>query len=214
MDTTSWPPHTTLATLTKREATFLRRQGIAARWVLDATPIRDWTMSVCQARMIETSTYLVVGHRPRCPAGHRLTNRRGRCVQCDPAILKKTREAVRHGHVYLAESAGTGLVKIGSCNDLTKRERELNHHDTYAGARDWRIRDSHFTIACGMFETALHRRLDRHRVDGRSDRYGTPQRTRELFGCSYRTARRHMLDEIVTTASLYAEIESLCADYC
>lgn len=198
------------ARLTKREIAFLARERIPTRWVMNARPFRDCNLAHCRQKMVETSTYLAFCYGPRCGFRHRLMNRRGKCVQCDQTLLERTRMSIRYAYVYLAESVTSRLVKVGSCTDLDKRERELNRHDKYAGATDWRIRASHYTIAAGMFEESLKRRLRRHQVACLSDRYGKPQQAREAFRCSYRTARRYLARELKSSASFYAEIEAEC----
>src|SRR5947209_3533124 len=76
------------ATLTQREQRLLVREGIPRRWVADCKHFR--TLVDCRSWMESTSTCLAVGFR-QCQSGHRLMNKRGKCVQCDPKLLGWTR---------------------------------------------------------------------------------------------------------------------------
>lgn len=93
--------------LTKEEQRFLDREAIPHRWVSNVRQFH--TLAECHWWMDTTSTCVGVGFR-RCDKGHRLMNKRGRCIQCTPALLKRTRRWIQYGYVYLAESKATGLI--------------------------------------------------------------------------------------------------------
>ena len=194
--------------LTKREKAFLGREGIAARWVLDASRFNFSTLSDCRWMMVTTSTCLAVGFG-RCERRHRLMNSRGKCVQCDRRLLKRTRRWIGYGYVYLAESRSLKLIKLGSCQDLGERQRTLIA-DGYAGACDWKLRIYHATIAAEMFEHDLRRRLARHQVRITYMRYGQEIRAQEVYRCSYRTAKKHLEAELAASFSPYLAIAGEC----
>jgi hypothetical protein len=194
------------AKLTKRERSFLDKQGIPSRWVVDVSGLP--TISDCYWYMVGTSTCLAVGFG-RCEQGHRLMNRRGKCVQCDPRLLMRTRRWIRHGYVYLAESPSLKLIKLGSCQDLAERHRTLNA-EGYAGAYDWRLRIYHSTIAAEMFEHDVRRRLAPHQLDTTYFRYGRETRAQEVYRCTYRTAKKHLEAELAESFSHYLTIAGDC----
>ena len=200
------------ATLLKRERQLLDREGIPGRWVLDATDLRAWSLAHCRSTMTESSTCLAVGFR-RCDRGHRLMNSRGKCVQCDPGLLRQTRRWTQRGFVYLAVSRSMKLVKLGSCQDLEERQRTLRDH-TWAGASDWRLRDHHCTIAAGMFEHDVSKRLARFQVITPYNRYGRNTYTREVYNCCFRTAKKHFEAEIGGSFAHYWNIAIQCEEEC
>jgi hypothetical protein len=192
--------------LNQREYLFLQREGIHPRWVADCSYF--YTLRDCRDWMETTSTCLAVGFR-RCPKRHRLMNKRGKCVQCDAALLGWTRRWIRHGFVYLAESPSTSLIKLGSCQDLGERSATLNDH-TWAGASDWRMRHSFYTIAAEMFENAVGNRLSKFRCETTYWRYNRETTTREVFECSYQTAKRHFDAEFRASEAHFLLIQSQC----
>lgn len=184
------------------------REGIACRWVLDATPFYFLTLSDCRWMMLTTSTCLTVGFG-QCDRGHRLMNSRGKCVQCNPRLLIRTRRWIGYGYVYLAESPSLKLIKLGSCQDLAERHRTLNA-EGYAGAYDWRLRIYHSTIAAEMFEHDVRRRLARHQINLTYMRYGRETRAQEVYRCAYRTAKKHLEAELAESFSHYLTIAGAC----
>lgn len=138
-------------------------------------------------------------------------NKRGKCVQCNPALLGWARRWIQYGYVYLAESRATGLIKLGSCQDLQERLRTLNDH-TWAGASDWRMKLFHYTIAAEMFEYEVSKRLAAFRVVTSYWRYWRETSTREVYRCAYRTAKRHFEAELGLSAVHYLKIEMQCLD--
>jgi hypothetical protein len=138
----------------------------------------------------------------QCAFGHRLSNSRGRCVQCQPNLLNRTHRWIDDGFVYLAESKAVKLIKLGVCQDLTKREKTLNGH-TWAGTDDWTMRTYHWTIAAGMFEHAVGKRLERFKAVTSYFRYGRATSTKEVYVCSLRTAKNAMVAEVMNSSGIY-----------
>jgi hypothetical protein len=196
------------AKLTDRERRFLAMESIHPRWVLDASRYCCRTLVDCYWMMKTTSTTLAVGFR-RCEYGHRIMNSRGNCVQCNPRLLQRTRRWIRDGYVYLASSESTNLIKLGSCQDLDERTRTLRNH-CWAGTSDWRMRAYYETLAAEMLEHDISKRLLRFQVETEYKRYGRDTYTREVFACSYRTAKKHFDEEIRSSETHYRELEEQC----
>ncbi len=193
--------------LTHDEAAFLRSHSIARRWVFDASPFWFDSRASCVRTMNDFTTFLMVGWREYDDScvdhRHRLYNRDGRCVQCRPDKLDWLKRRLLKGFVYIASSQTGGLLKIGYTADWRLREWELSWHDRVADQTDWKIRSPFETMAAGVFETKLHRRLAHHNVPSTTNRYGVVRACNEVFGCAYRTARQHLNIERAENAALY-----------
>jgi hypothetical protein len=72
------------------------------------------------------------------------------------------------------------------------------------------MRIHHFTVAAEMFEHDVSKRLSRFRIDAPYWRYQRETSTREVYECSFRTARRHFEAELGASAVHYLEIEKQC----
>lgn len=171
--------------LTKSERQFLKDKEIGEHWLFDA--MRMPTIAECKRQMREANAFVAVGLR-RCDEGHRLTNGRGKCLQCNPGSLKHIRPWIEPGLVYLAESKEQRLVKVGNCKNLDARERTLNDH-TYAGAADWLMKAYCEAKQPARLEHRIGAELEDWRMVVSYDRYGKPTYGREVFHCTYRRAK-------------------------
>ena len=192
--------------LTMREKRFLAREGIPQRWVADASQCQ--TSGDRKFWMDTTSTCLAVGFH-RCEQGHRLANTRGKCVECDPSLLSRTRRWTAEGYVYLAESRWAKLIKLGSCGDFEERERTLNAR-TYAGYDDWCVRLCHYTVAAEMFEYEMSTHLERFTEPTLFLEYRRQKTAMEVYRCTFRTAKRHFERVLNEVGPRYNEIYLQC----
>lgn len=162
--------------LTGPERAFLVSQKIKPDHVLDARGMskEQWT-----ARAKAEGILFILGS-PCDAVGHRLRTRAGHCMQCNTATIAYIRRFAEPGHVYIAASKTTRLLKVGSCKDIGQRERNLRAHK-YGGATDWQIIAWAKTPRAGELEFDIQRMLAGVTVEGSYEKDGRIQRTRELL---------------------------------
>ena len=123
----------------------------------------------------------------KCVQGHRITNGKGKCLQCYPGQLIFIRRWMEQGFVYLAESKRLALIKVGTCKNLDERELSLNQH-TYGGSSDWVMKTWVESSHAGQLEHKLTLALKDWREEIEYDRYWKQTYGKELFCCTYRRA--------------------------
>ncbi|WP_082635246.1 GIY-YIG nuclease family protein [Sphingobium baderi] len=128
--------------------------------------------------------------------GHRLTNGKGRCIQCHPATIGFVLRHARPGWIYIAVAHGKQLTKVGIGADVEERLRQLNAH-RLAGISRWDLVYSDWSEKPATLEAELHRRLAKYRQEFSYDRKGG-QIGREVFACSAAQA-------ITALAEIYAD---------
>lgn len=174
------------ARIRKDELDFLEREGIGLHYVADMRDRVDWQH--CSEFLHAIDCYVAWGFR-QCSEGHRLTNSRGQCIQCDKQSIGFMRGWIHSGEVYLIVSAKGRLVKIGWAGDAEHRLKGLRA-ENHAGVSDWRPLRRLLCNQPARLEKALHDRLDRFREPTLYMRYNIARRSRELFSCSPATAVR------------------------
>ncbi|MEQ9331791.1 GIY-YIG nuclease family protein [Thalassobaculum sp.] len=162
--------------LTPSEKNFLYAQKIKPEHVLDA---RGMPSAVWKAKAKKEGFLFIIG-APCHAAGHRLRTRAGHCIQCDTAKIAYVRRSSQVGYVYIAASRIAGLLKIGSCIDLTQRQRNLRAQ-AYGGIEDWQIIAYSKTAMMGQVEFEINRKLEDLYVPGYYEKDGRTQHARELL---------------------------------
>uniref|UniRef100_UPI00345BDCA0 GIY-YIG nuclease family protein n=1 Tax=Sphingomonas bacterium TaxID=1895847 RepID=UPI00345BDCA0 len=139
----------------------------------------DWAS--CSDELRTVSCFFAWGFR-RCIFGHRLTNGRGRCLQCHPATVAFVLRHARPGWLYIAVADCKRLTKVGIGADVAERLRQLNAH-RLAGVCRWEAVHADWCKNPAALEAELHRRLAKYREESSYDRKGG-QVGREVFACS------------------------------
>lgn len=170
--------------LLKSERIFLSTHDIDEKFVFDAS--RCVSIADAKRQMSSLGKFLAFGFR-ECDSGHRIMNGRGVCMQCYPRKLSHIRGWITPGIVYLAESASSGLIKIGWCADATERQQTLNDHN-YGDASDWQMRNLCYAEQPAALEHAIDQKLRAWKEVIEYYRYRKLDRTRETYRCSYRRA--------------------------
>lgn len=179
--------------LTISERTFLESHGVLETHVADMRHRADW--ACCGEDLRDVGCFFAWGFR-ECVSGHRLTNGRGRCIQCHPSTIAFVLRHARPGWLYIAVAEGGRLTKVGIAGDVAARLRQLNAH-RLAGVREWRVVHSDWCRRPAALEAELMRRLAPQRRDVPYARKGG-QVSREVFVCSAGEA-------ITTLAEIYAD---------
>lgn len=180
--------------LTRADRAFLAAHNIPAEYVADMRDRADWAN--CSDELRQLCCYFAWGFRT-CDFGHRLTNSKGRCIQCHTSTIAFVLRHTRSGWLYIAEADGKQLTKVGVASDVQSRLAQLNAH-RLDGVSFWRVIYTDFCKNPAALEAELHRHLADYRRDLRYDRKGG-QVSREVFACAPATA----LDAL---AEIYHEI--------
>lgn len=161
------------------EGAFLAAHAIPAEYVADMQHRADWAN--CSDELRAVCCYFAWGFR-ECASGHRLTNSRGRCIQCYPSTIAFVLRHARPGWLYIAAADGKPLTKVGIASDVDSRLAQLNAH-RLAGVCRWQAVHRDFCERPAALEAELHRRLRKYRHDLPYDRKGG-QVGREVFCCT------------------------------
>ena len=97
-----------IAKLTSTQKNFLDRHGVPTSKVLNATGMKR---AAYQALMKPGGFQVAVGVAPCAKGGHRMRNRFGHCLQCNPAAFAFERRYEQSAAVYVAQSNRTGMLK-------------------------------------------------------------------------------------------------------
>ena len=179
--------------LSRADSVFLASHGIPEDYVADMRHRAAWAS--CSDELRDICCYFAWGFR-KCDSGHRLTNSRGRCIQCHPSTIGFVLRHARPGWLYIAAASGKSLTKVGIARDVDSRLTQLNAH-RLAGVRLWEaVYAEHFERPAAL-EAEMHRRLSGYRKVVPYDRKGG-QIGREVFDCQPDVA----LDVL---AEIYAE---------
>ena len=169
-----------MSALTKAQLGFLSHHEIPLSRVFDASSL---SRSEYQSAMKALGMVVAYGVSPCKSGGHTLRTRAGHCAQCNTAVLAYQLRNDAAGYVYVAYSAATKLVKVGTSGTPDDRMAYLNWFG-YGGASDWRVHQSVWCERSGQIEFSVHGTLSRYRVlrhykisSGISECY-------ELFSCA------------------------------
>lgn len=169
-----------MAKVSPDQMRFLQAQSIPLSRVFDASGM---SRSSYQTAMRELDMIVAVGVSPCIEAGHTLRTRPGHCAQCNThalAFLLRDEEA---GEVYVAISARTGLVKIGTSKNSYSRMNNLNSYG-YGGTADWKVHYHHACNKAGRVEFLAQKGLSGHRTSRSYVRTGETVDCQELFNCT------------------------------
>lgn len=168
-----------MSMLTEEEREYLAGKGIPSSNLFDATGLKK---SEYRTRMKELGVEFAFGTKPCERGGHRLRSRSGHCIVCNPQSISQYRRNRSKGFVYVAWSAATRQIKVGSTTDLIERGKQLNIY-RYGGASDWSMIAKAWTDRAGEVECEVHRTLRRTSVTGSYWKAGMEIACYELFAC-------------------------------
>lgn len=187
-----------MAELRPDQLSFLAAHGIPLSCVFDASGMRK---PEYHTAMTELGMSFAYGVNPCNKAGHTLRTRAGHCIQCDHAKIAYMMRHDAAGTLYIAATATGKLIKIGSTNDLSTRQRNLNVF-RYGGSGDWQVLATARCPTAGRVECAVHSRLSRYSVPGEYNQGGRRRRCYELFRCNFSDARDAIRAELPRGAQL------------
>lgn len=159
---------------------FLQSQAIPLSRVFDASGM---SRSAYQAAMNELEMVVAIGVSPCKEAGHTLRTRAGHCAQCNTHALAFLLRHDAAGEVYVAVSAQSDLVKIGTSKNAQARMTSLNGFG-YGGVTDWKVYCQYACNKAGMVEFLAQSTLHGHRTSRSYVKTGIPVDCQELFSCS------------------------------
>jgi len=186
-----------MAELTPEQRHFLGEQKVPLSELFDASGM---SKSGYVEAMRESGQNFAYGVTPCGKGGHTLRTRAGHCIQCDTSKIAYQLRHQNAGHVYLAGSPSTKLLKVGTTLDLRDREQKLTEY-AYGGATDWEILVSGHCSGAGKVEYLAHRQLKDASVGGFYVRAGRRQACYELFRCGYDAAKKALLGAFPATTS-------------
>ena len=97
------------------------------------------------------------------------------------------------------------MTKVGFSQDAPNRIYIANL-EGYAGKQNWHVRARLYSSNAGQIELAAHRALRNYAIKQAWDRNGAISVTREVFICSYETAREALVSVVPSAeASLLEE---------
>ena len=196
------PPGPAAAKLSARQLAFLRSQRIPVSELFDATGLKR---DVYATNMRRDGQKFAYGTKP-CANGHTIRTRAGHCIQCDTSRIAFALRHHRPGYVYIAGSAQTHLLKVGTTIDLLDRGNKLKDH-AYGGAHDWEILLSAHVENAGSIEFLAQNKLWKYSTAGSYVRDGRVQNCYELFKCSYEEARAAVVSSLPPDTAVRATNE-------
>jgi hypothetical protein len=104
---------------------------------------------------------------------------------CKPACLAYQNRHSATGYVYIACSPSTGLLKIGTTDDVTQRATTLNYKEAYGGLRDWKVVFSVKVENAGAVERNAIGSLESCKVVRSYLKNGQPQTAQELIAADF-----------------------------
>lgn len=177
--------------LTTSELAFLSSQGLGPDDVFDAR----WKYQAQWFKEIKESGKTIALGSPCRKAGHRLRSRKGHCAQCDTKVLAFAGRFELNQHLYIAGSIGASLIKIGVCEDLTQRIRQICA-ERHGDARDWEVIFAVRIDRAGEIEDRVLGRLGSYAINSSYWKNGILQQSIELRRCSITQALDAMHAEI------------------
>jgi hypothetical protein len=170
---------------------FLRSQAIAENEVFDASKLSSRRY---KGAMNRVGKKFAIVQNP-CYRGHFIRSNKGHCIQRDTSRIAFVKRHRQTAYVYIAGSRAEKLLKIGFSETPWDRGSYLNQM-AYGDIRDWKLLYYANVAEAGRIEFAVHSALSEYEAPREWVREGTRQTSREIFRCSYITARRALLDAI------------------
>lgn len=184
---------------TLKHTAFLKKHGFEnpADWALDATGM---TRVQYREALRQQRKLFAYGITP-CPRGHTMRTAGG-CPQCNTSYIAYAKRSRLSGYVYIAKCER--LTKVGFSQDAPNRVYIANL-EGYAGKQSWRIRASLYSSNAGQIELEAHRALRDYVAPQIWERNGIASSSKEVFNCSYETARCALLSVVTPTEALLIE---------
>ena len=180
--------------LSKHQQDFLKKHRIPLDILIDA---QGGPMSTeLKQRMINEEKHLAYNTRS-CSANssHNFKTNAGHCPQCNTAVIAFSLREYLTGFIYLAGSKKGELIKIGLTNEIAGRIKTLNSAESkYGGYEDWEILFHVKADSAGKVERMIQEKLKKYEDSRQYEKSGNLQSAKELFRCSFKTAKSAFLD--------------------
>jgi hypothetical protein len=178
--------------LTKEQIEFLKHHELDLEDVFNARGLTKAEYGrIMKQRGIRTAF-----NTPPCPEGHTLTDKRGRCIQCNTVNIGFANRYHKDGCVYIAGSIDGELIKIGFTDNMTDREESLNR-TKYANLNDWKIILKISINKAADIENICHGLLDKYKAPSIEYYHDKICLADEVFNCSYNRAKDTILEYLV-----------------
>lgn len=178
-----------LSILTEEEKAFLKKHNLSP---LDFYDARGESRTVYHAKAKAAGCQYVINS---CQYGHRLKERSGHCIVCNPAYISFQKRESGGGIVYVAISGK--YCKVGVTDEKEKsnkvslydREYRLNSEGGYAGRTGWKtIKSWPIEKNVGKVERDAHNILYKYKAKEGYVYSGEKRKAQEIFECSIQTA--------------------------
>ncbi|MBR2153964.1 MAG: hypothetical protein IJ901_05055 [Bacteroidaceae bacterium] len=178
-----------LKILTEEEKSFLKKYNLSPT---DFYYAMGESVKVYHVKAKEAGCQYVVN---QCQYGHRLKDRSGHCIVCNPANIAFRNRESGGGIVYVAISGK--YCKVGVTDEkrkskkesLSDREYRLNSEGGYAGLTGWRtIMSWSVEKNVGKIEREAHRILQKYKTEKFYIYSGEVRKAQEIFVCPIQTA--------------------------
>lgn len=136
--------------------------------------------------------HVAVRKDPCKKGGHRLFNKRNKCLVCAPADLGFASRHRATAYVYILGSLKGKLIKIGFTTDLSVRPKEIASL-SYGGFDDWEMLFNIQFENAGRVESHAHSALSEFLASGSYMKDGSKQDSREVFKCSFSRAKEAVM---------------------
>jgi hypothetical protein len=117
------------------------------------------------------------------------------CIQCDTSKISYALRNRKNATVYIAGSTDNRIIKVGLTTDRGRRLYQINECK-YGGASDWEMIAWVQSANAGRVEFEAQNRLRHYQREGSYVRNGRTQKCYELFNCSYRVAKKALIDSL------------------
>ncbi|WP_340106920.1 GIY-YIG nuclease family protein [Rhodohalobacter sp. 8-1] len=145
-----------------------------------------------RSKMKELKKSIAFNVTPCQKKGHTLRNRSGHCVQCNTAYIAYQKRNDSKGIVYIAESIGGGIIKVGYSKSFETRSESLNRTE-YAGYSDWVIKFAIESKNAGRIEHKINSSLKKYAQSVRYNHDNHLQESTEIFKCAYHIAKKELI---------------------
>jgi hypothetical protein len=161
---------------------FLRHHKITPDDIYDGRLVKDDELRKHNAK--DAGKLFMLGHTCTKDSTHWISNRSGRCVQCNTAYIEFIRRESQTGHVYIAGSLKKKLIKIGFTTVVVDREKSINK-SLLAGCDDWRILKWMKVDEGGKIERKAQDALKSFFFPCTCIKSKKEQPSKEVFSCSF-----------------------------
>ncbi|MBT0812963.1 GIY-YIG nuclease family protein [Litoribacter ruber] len=145
------------------------------------------TVIEVRKKMKKEGAYFAYNTTPCKNGEHRIRDRKGHCVVCNTAYITFMLRFNESGYIYIAGTIDGKMMKIGSTNNVARREKSLNK-SKYANCTDWEIIYYFFCTKIGLFEYKATCKLSNHSTKIQYKHDGVFHMAQEIYLCSFKTA--------------------------